>query len=127
MSTTFASSASFDKLVQSYYQQGQSNTQEVDPMKRGETLDLMAEFEQFKTKAFCNQQCYQDFAISTLFHNPAQRETIERLLCSHKPDKMEDKRLEQMVTNLGVGKDGDMEMLMQSMFKAGYHMRALEK
>jgi hypothetical protein len=98
-------------------------------MKSG-NVDLRAEYERFKTEAFCkDKECWVDFVASTMY-NSGYRDMISQLAMSkgdlRKTDA--DVVIGEMI-NQGEGPKGgksDWEELAKAMFKAGYPARGAE-
>ena len=91
---------------------------------------MRAEYERFKTEAFCKDKgCWVDFVASTMY-NSGYREMISQLAMSKGDTQIKDGGglVGEMISEgegLKVGKS-DWEELAKAMFKAGYHARGAE-
>lgn len=91
---------------------------------------MRAEYERFKTEAFCKDKgCWVDFVASTMY-NSGYREMISQLATSKGDTQKRDVAglVGEMISQgdgLKVGKS-DWEELAKAMFKAGYHARGAE-
>ena len=97
---------------------------------KGATVDLRAEYERFKSEAFCKDKgCWFEFVASTMY-NSGYREMISQLATNkgHIQKRDVDGLVGEMIKQgegLTSGKS-DWEELAKAMFKAGYHARGAE-
>ena len=70
----------------------------------------MEEFQRFKEQAFCNQDCYREFVISTMYHN--HRDIIDMI--AQPPKDI-------------INKSGELAEVSKAMFEAGYQYRKAEE